>query len=63
MGRQLFNAQTRKLVTAREVVAKRDGKVKTAPVPAENGSDEEDGDAADGAVKGMQDLGQLVKEG
>jgi hypothetical protein len=36
--------------------------VKTAPVPAENGSDEEDGDAADGAVKGMQDLGQLVEE-
>ena len=46
VGRQLFNAQTRKLVTAREVVAKREGKVKTAPVPAETGSDEVDGDAA-----------------
>lgn len=29
--RQLFNAQTRKLVTAREVIAKRDAKLK-APV-------------------------------
>ena len=39
--RQLFNAQTRKLVTAREAVAKRDGKATATPAPAALNSDGE----------------------
>ncbi len=60
MHRQLFNAQTRKLVTAREAVAKRDGKIKTAPAAAEAASDDEhgivNGEAADHDAEGMRDV-------